>query len=216
MQPVAAPADVAFVLAHTSLARVAAVPEVRMHLAGDPFELWAETAREVGPALPFWAFAWAGGQALARRVLDRPGTVAGRSVLDVGSGGGLVAIACALAGATSVVPSEVDRLALAAIGLNAAANGVALAACAGDLLDTDCAGFDVVLAGDLFYERALAERVVPFLERARRRGADVLVGDPGRAYLPAGRFEAVATVEVPTAGALEDADVKPATVWRMR
>jgi len=206
--------DAAFVLANTRLTSPPFVPEVRLHLAGEPFDLWRETERRHGPALPFWAFAWAGGLSLARYVLDHPSVVAGRRVLDVASGSGLVAIAAARAGAAAVVASEVDRLAAAAIDLNAAANGVTLAGVIGDVFDADGPDADVVLAGDVFYERPMAERVARFLERARSRGATVLVGDPGRAYLPRGGLEPIATYDVPGTGPLEDADVTPTTVWR--
>jgi predicted nicotinamide N-methyase len=147
-------------------------------------------------------------------VLDHPPVVAGRSVLDLGSGGGLVAIACALAGAAAVVASEVDHLAAAAIELNAAANGVSLAFVVGDVLDTDAVGAGVVLAGDVFYERPMADRMMRFLERARTGGATVLVGDSGRAYLPRARFDPVATYDIMATSPLEDADVTPTTVWR--
>jgi len=210
-------AAAAFILASTRLVSPPCVPEVRLHLAGEPFQLWRETERRFGPGLPFWAFAWTGGQALARYVLDHPGVVAGRRVLDLGSGGGLVAIAAALAGAAAVVASEVDPLATVAIDLNARANGIALAGVVGDVFDADAidaVDADLVLAGDVFYERAMAERAARCLERARSRGATALVGDPGRAYLPRDRFEPVATYDVPASGPLEDADVKPATVWR--
>jgi predicted nicotinamide N-methyase len=205
-----------FILARTRLVSPPCVPEVRLHLAGEPFQLWRETERRYGPALPFWAFAWAGGQALARYVLDHPGVVAGRRVLDLGSGGGLVAIAAALAGAAAVVASEVDPLATVAIDLNARANQVALAGVIGDVFDADPVDADLVLAGDVFYERAMGERAARCLERARSRGTTVLVGDPGRAYLPRDRFEPVATYDVPASGPLEGADVTPATVWRAR
>jgi predicted nicotinamide N-methyase len=134
-------------------------------------------------------------------------------VLDLAAGSGLVALAAARAGAAAVTPSETDPLAVAAIELNCAANGVQLRATVGDVLD-DTTKADVVLAGDAFYERSMAERIVPFLERARKSGAFVLVGDPGRAYLPRDRFEPVATYPVPVSRLLEDADVKQSTVWR--
>jgi predicted nicotinamide N-methyase len=210
-----APADL--VLAATALAAPPCVPEVRLHLAGEPYAVWLRTEEELGRSglpLPFWAFAWAGGQALARHVLDHPDLVRGLTVLDVASGSGLVAIAAARAGAAAVTATDVDPFALAAIRLNAAANDVALAARLEDVLDGDGRPAGVVLAGDVFYDQALAERVLPFLERAAARGAAVLVGDPDRYYLPRPRLEAVAAYDVPVPPELEGSPVKRTTVWR--
>ena len=215
---------VEFVRAHTCLGAPPYVPELRLWLAEDAFTLWEQTERELGRTElppPFWAFAWAGGQALARHVLDHPHLVAGRRVLDLAAGSGLVAVAAARAGAAAVTAAEVDPLAVAAIGLNARANGVAVTALLADLLADLLAeqlpgpGPEVVLAGDVFYERSMAERVLRFLDRARGAGASVLVGDPGRTYLPRDRLRAVATCQVPVPAALEDAEVKQATVWRL-
>ena len=189
-----------------------------MYLASNALELWEQTEQDAAQGQqppPFWAFPWAGGQALARYLLDQPGSVRGRTVLDLAAGSGLVALAAARAGAAAVTASETDPLAVAAIGLNYAVNGVQLRATVGDVLDGGAPEADVVLAGDAFYERAMAERLVPFLERARKSGALVLVGDPGRAYLPRDRFEQVATYQVPVSRLLEDADVKLTTVWRL-
>ncbi|MCW2916341.1 MAG: methyltransferase [Actinomycetia bacterium] len=202
--------DTSLVLARTRLAAVPYVPEMRLHLADEVYGLWERTGR-----LPFWAFAWAGGLALARHVLDHPEVVRDRTVLDLASGSGVVAIAAALAGAAAVTAGEVDPLAAAAIGLNAAANEVTVTVMLADLLGGDGGCADVVLAGDVFYEEPMADRVLPFLERARARGAQVLVGDPGRAYLPDGRFTAVAVHSVPTLRVLEDAEVKRVTIWRV-
>jgi predicted nicotinamide N-methyase len=212
-----APAAADLVRAQTRLGATALVPEVRLHLAEEAFGLWGRTEEEAGRAglpPPFWAFAWAGGQAVARHVLDNPALVAGRSVLDLASGSGLVAIAAALAGAAAVTVSEIDRFALAAIGLNAEANGVVLAGEVGDVLAGDGEGAEVVLAGDVFYEQPMAGRVLPCLERALARGALVLAGDPGRAYLPRHRFEALATYDVAGTRAVEGSDLMRATVWR--
>jgi predicted nicotinamide N-methyase len=195
------------------------VPEVRLHLASDAIELWERTEQDAASAQlppPFWAFPWAGGQALARYLLDQPSTVQNRVVLDLAAGSGLVAIAALRAGAAAAVASDTDPLALAAIELNCAANAVSLATAVGDVLDGGAPAADVVLVGDAFYERALARRMLPCLDRARSAGAVVLVGDPGRAYLPRDRFEPVATYQVPVSRALEDADVKQTTVWRLR
>jgi len=208
----------AFVRANTRLVAPPCVPEIRLHLADEAFGLWERTQEELGSKdlpPPFWAFAWAGGQALARHVLDHPRLVRGRTILDLASGSGLVAIAAAMAGAGAVTASDVDRLAVAAIALNAEANGVAVAVRLEDVLDGDGTGAEVVLAGDVFYERPMAERVLAFLARARARGADVLVGDPGRAHLPSPRLEALATYDVPVARPLEDSELKRTTVWRL-
>ncbi|GAA2262995.1 MULTISPECIES: class I SAM-dependent methyltransferase [Kitasatospora] len=208
----------AFVLEQTSLGPVPFVPEIRLHQAEEAIELWERTEAakgEAGLPPPFWAFAWAGGVAVARYVLDHPEAVAGTRVLDVAAGSGVVAIAAALSGATSVRAAEIDDYAVAAVALNAEANGVTVTAECADLLDGDGAGADVVLAGDVFYERAMAARFLPFLERAHARGALVLVGDPGRAYLPRERFRALAAYEVPVMADLEDRAVKRTTVWRL-
>jgi predicted nicotinamide N-methyase len=200
----------AFIRERTRLTRVPHVPEVRLHLADEVYRLWERTGR-----LPFWAFAWPGGLALARHLLDHPGLVRDRSVLDLASGSGLIAIAAALAGASAVTAAEVDPLAAAAIALNAAANQVGVAVTLRDLLDGDGGDTEVVLAGDVFYEEPMARRVLPFLQRAQARGAHVLVGDPGRAYLPPGRFTALAVQAVPALRVLEDAEVKQVTIWRV-
>ncbi|MEY9843261.1 methyltransferase [Streptacidiphilus sp. MAP5-3] len=206
---------------HTRLSANPFVPEVRLHLADQVFDLWSETESAGGtsnPPPPFWAQAWAGGLALARHVLDHPDTVAGRRVLDLASGSGLVAIAALRAGAASVAVSEIDPLALAALALNAAANDVSVGATLGDVLDTDPAALgevDLVLVGDAFYERAMATRVLAFLQRARALGTTALVGDPGRAYLPRTEFEALADYPVPVQRELEDAQIKHTTVWRL-
>jgi predicted nicotinamide N-methyase len=207
----------AFVLAHTRLVRPPQVPELRLHLAEEAFGLWKRTEEEVGhPGVPppYWAFAWPGGQALARYVLDHPSVVLGRSVFDLGSGSGLVAIAAARAGAAVVNASDVDAFAIAAIGLNAEANGVSVGCALEDLLEGDGVDADVVLAGDLFYERPTAERLLRFLKRVEARGADVLVGDPGRAYMPRPGFEALATYDVVTPPGLEERGLKVTNVWR--
>jgi predicted nicotinamide N-methyase len=206
--------------AHTRVAPVPYVPEVRLHQADAAIELWQVMEGWAGGELPppFWAFAWLGGQALARHLLDHPEVVAGRSVLDLAAGSGLVAIAAARAGAAVVAANEIDEYALRAIALNAELNGVAVRVVPGDLLDRDEPGAvaDVVLAGDVFYRKPMADRVLPFLARARAAGAEVLVGDPGRAYLPRERLAPVAAHAVPSAADLEDAAVKPVTIWRLR
>ena len=197
----------------TSWAAVPFVPEIRLLTAAEPFGLWDLTERD---APPFWAFPWAGGQALARYVLDHPEIVRGRRVLDAASGSGLVAIAAAKAGAASVTACDVDPNAVAAIGINAHANGAA--AVAARVLDLDLAagdpsGAQVVLAADVFYQRELAGLALRFLRGAAASGADVLVADPGRAFLPAEALTPLASYEVPVLAVLEDASVKRVTVY---
>ncbi|MDR7273703.1 class I SAM-dependent methyltransferase [Catenuloplanes atrovinosus] len=208
-----------FVLAHTRPAPVPFVPEVRLHLAQDAIGLWEDTESHTGESQPppFWAFAWAGGQAVARYVLDTPELVRGKVVLDLASGSGLVAIAAALAGARHVIANDIDPYAVAAIGLNARANAVhgTVAPNGEDLLASPLSpDVDVLLAGDVFYSREMSTRMLAFLERAAARGTDVLAGDPGRAYLPHDRLTVVAGYDVPMVGALENADTKHATVLR--
>ena len=208
-----------FFARHTRLVRPPLVPEVALHLADDVAVLWQAMEDQgrvdgvpgPGEASPFWAAAWVGGQGLARYVLDTPGLVAGRTVLDLGAGSGLVAIAAALAGAQRVLASDVDPYALAVMPLNAAANGVAVVEPVGDVLDDDLPEVEVVLAGDVFYDLRMADRVRPWLFTAWARGAAVLVGDPGRSQLPDGLRE-VAGYDVPDSGV----DVaRRTTVWRL-
>jgi predicted nicotinamide N-methyase len=201
----------AFVLQHTRPQPVPLVPEVVLRGADDVIALWEATDEH---APPFWAFPWAGGQALARYVLDHPGAVTGRRVLDLAAGSGLVAIAARLAGAGDVTANDIDTLSTAAIGLNAGLNGVTVTVTTGDLLAHGADGFDVVLAGDVFYDRDMARRVLPFLRAAADRGAAVLVGDPQRAHLPHAEFTVLASYDVPVHGALESAEVKRTTVLR--
>ncbi|TDB72204.1 methyltransferase [Micromonospora sp. KC723] len=208
----------AFVRLHARLAPVAFVPEVRLHQADEPIGLWELTEGEFRSAQPppFWAFAWAGGQGLARHVTDHPELVAGRRVLDLAAGSGLVAIAAARAGAASVRAVEIDERAVAAVALNAEANGVRVDVELGDILDSDAGDAEVVLAGDVFYSEAMARRMLRFLLRAARSGgARVLVGDPGRAFLPRERFRELAAYDVPVPEALESVRVKRATVWEL-
>ena len=208
----------AFIRAHTRLLPVPHAPEIRLHLADEATDLWQKTEDELGEIglpPPFWAFAWAGGQALARYVLDHPALARGKRVLDFAAGSGLVAIAAAKAGAASVEARDIDAFAVAAIGLNAAANGVAVDGRGTDAVGPD-EGWDAVFAGDICYERGMAERTVAWLERLHGRGALVLIGDPGRSYLPREKLEAVATYSVPVTRSLEDADIKTAHVWRFR
>jgi predicted nicotinamide N-methyase len=206
----------AFVRANTTLLRPPHVPEVRLHLADDAHALWHRTEEElaeIGLPPPFWAFAWAGGQGLSRYVLDHPETVAGKRVLDFASGSGLVAIAAAHAGAGMVTACDIDPFAQAAMRLNAMENRTEFHPAADDLVGED-GGWDVVLAGDVFYDRAFAERLVPWFSALAARGADVLVGDPGRAYLPRAGLVHLAEYRVPVSRAIEDAEIKHTTAWR--
>jgi predicted nicotinamide N-methyase len=212
----------AFIRANTKLMPVALVPEIRLHLAEESLPIWQKTEDQLGAMNippPYWAFAWAGGQALARYLLDNAGLVAACRVLDVGSGAGLAAIAAMKAGAAHALAADIDRLALAAIRLNGAANGVFVATTSLDLLQSPLPapppGCDVVLVGDLFYERALAERTLAFIQAARARGADILVGDPRRSYFPKERFRLISEYAVPVTRELEDAEIKRAAVWRL-
>lgn len=193
------------------------VPELRLHLAHEAIALWQRTEEELaemGLPPPFWAFAWAGGQALARYVLDHPAMVAGRHVLDFASGSGLVGIAAAKAGAASVLCADLDEFALEAIALNAEANAVSVRVAGEDQLG-QAGAWDVILAGDICYEQALAARVIAWLAAEQARGVSVLIGDPGRAYLPKDRLVSLATYEVQTVGALEDNEIKRTSVWRL-
>ncbi len=212
-----AAAEIVGVLAE--LRPVPLVPEIRLYQASEPVGAWQRLEQLTGRTgldPPFWAFAWAGGQALARYLLDRPDAVSGRRVIDVAYGSGLVAIAAARAGAAAVTAYDVDPLAAAAITMNARANGVAVGAVRADILDASelpSPGTDLVLVADAFYERELAGRVLRFLDRGLARGAAALVGDLGRAYLPRHRLTRLAGYDVPGLGALEDSDVKRTAVW---
>jgi predicted nicotinamide N-methyase len=208
----------AFIRENARVLPVPHAPEIRLHLADEATELWRKTEEELGELglpPPFWAFAWAGGQALARYVLDHADTVAGRRVLDFAAGSGLVAVAAALAGASSVAASDVDPFAIEAVGLNAALNGVKVEARLVDLIGQD-EGWDAVLAGDIFYERDTAAKVTEWLSGLAERGATVLIGDPGRSYLEKDRLAPLATYAVPVTRALEDAEIKRSSVWRFR
>lgn len=208
----------AFIRAQTRLLATPHAPEITLHLADEATELWQKTEDELGEIglpPPFWAFAWAGGQALARYLLDHPALISGRSVLDFASGSGLVAIAAAKAGAAKVEACDIDDFALAAMQLNAQANGVELKIRNDDLIGRD-EGWQVVLAGDVSYERDMAQNVTDWLHGLSRRGALVLIGDPGRAYLDRQRLEVVAEYQVPVTRTLEDCEIKRSQVWRFR
>jgi predicted nicotinamide N-methyase len=207
-----------FARANTTVGPVPFVPELRLHQAEEPMGLWELTEGEYRSEQPppFWAFAWAGGQGLARFVLDHPDLVRGRRVLDLASGSGLVAIAAARAGAASVLAVDVDPVAVAVVGLNAEANAVDVAVQQADLLDGDAGTAEVVLAGDAFYSRAMTERVTNFLRRAGRAGARVLVGDPDRPFLRREWFRELASYDVPVPEVLEGVRVRHTTVWELR
>jgi predicted nicotinamide N-methyase len=210
------------VRAGTTLRPVPLVPGIRLYQASEPMSVWQHTERATGRTgldPPFWAFAWAGGQALARYLLDHPEAVAGRNAIDVASGSGLVAIAAARAGAAAVTAYDIDSLAAAAITVNAAANGVTIPAVCADALDDEdlpAPGTDLVLVADAFYEQDLAAQVMRFLDRSRARGAAVLIGDFGRRYLPRARLTPLASYDVPGLAAVEDADTKHTTIWTLR
>ncbi len=207
-----------FIRENTSVLVPPHVPEIRLHLASEAHDLWLKTEEEldaIGLPPPFWAFAWAGGQGLARYVLDHPGIVAGRSVADFASGSGLVAIAAMKAGATSVLALDTDPWTRCAIGLNTRLNDVSVTHENADRIGEPLA-CDVFLAGDVFYDKAFADRLVPWFEDLVGAGIDVIVGDPGRAYCPRDRMEPLATYAVPVTRALEDSEIKKTTVWRFR
>jgi predicted nicotinamide N-methyase len=207
-----------FIRQNTSVLAPPLVPEVVLHLAHEAVPIWQRTEEELGEIglpPPFWAFAWAGGQALSRYVLDHPHLVKGKSVLDLATGSGLVAIAAKKAGARSVLAADIDRFACAAARLNAQANDVHVEISDMDLLQDAPPNADVILVGDLFYEKALAERVHAWLVEARKNGADILIGDPGRSYLPKSALLHVIDYNVPVTRELEDSEIKRTSVWRI-
>jgi predicted nicotinamide N-methyase len=214
-----------FIRAQTRLCAPPLIPEIALWLSqAEPTVLWEHLEQASGRSdlpPPFWAYPWAGGIALARYLLDHPGQVAGQAVLDLASGSGLVAIVAARLGAAEVTASDIDPVAVTAIGLNAEANGATLTIRAADLLATSPASHSdpvshagLVLVGDAFYERRMAHRALGFLRRMRETGARVLIGDPGRAYLPPG-LTALASYPVPAWAGLEDTEIKPTTVWEL-
>jgi predicted nicotinamide N-methyase len=206
------PAD--FIRANTALIAPPLVPEIKLHLATEVVPLWRATEDElekIGVPPPYWAFAWAGGQALARHVLDHPALVAGKRVLDIGSGSGLVGLASAKAGAARVLSADIDVFSCAAIRLNAVANGLNITVTQDDLIGTDCA-WDVILVGDLFYERPLAERLLAWLISLKMTA---LLGDPGRSYFPKTGVEKLATYSVQTPRDLEDREIRETSVYRL-
>jgi predicted nicotinamide N-methyase len=208
----------AFIRANTAVEAPRLVPEIALHLASEITPIWEATEASLeraGLPPPYWAFAWAGGQALARYLLDHPDQVRGRTVLDFGAGSGLVAIAAAKAGAAHVAAADIDHFAAAAIGLNAALNDATIELVTDDIIGrTD--GFDAVLVGDMCYERPLADRVEAWLRALAARGVDVLIGDPGRTYFPKSGVERIARYSVVTTREIEDTDLRMTGVWRIR
>jgi len=207
-----------FILENTHLMPVPLVPEISLYVAHEAVPLWQKTEEELGEIglpPPFWAFAWVGGQALARYILDNPGVVRSKTVLDLASGSGLVGIAAMMADAAGVIAADIDRFALKAIKLNSSVNNVVVTVCGEDLLDGSPPDVGVIVVGDLFYEKSLAERLMSWLEVAVEQGTCVLIGDPGRSYLPQDRLVSCASYDVPVTRDLEDAEIKNSQVWRL-
>jgi predicted nicotinamide N-methyase len=209
----------AFIRANTRLGPVPLIPEITMFLADEAVPLWHKTEQEMGESglpPPFWAFAWAGGQALGRHLLDHPHSVRGKSVLDLASGSGLVAIAAMKAGAAEVAVADIDAFARAAAELNARQNNVSVSLIDTDLLTVPTSQrWDVVLAGDIFYERDTAARAFDFLQRQSAAGATILIGDPGRSYLPQNKLHRIAEYDVPVLRDIEDAAIKRTSIWML-
>ncbi len=206
----------AFILENTSILSPPLVPEVKLHLAHEAVPIWQKTEDELGEIglpPPFWAFAWAGGQALARYVLDNPEIVQGKRVIDIASGSGLVAIAAMKAGAASVLAADIDIFSIAAIALNTKLNSVTLTSTAENLLAAASPDIDVILVGDLFYEKHVAELCLNWLRQART--SQIYIGDPGRSYLPKAALTKIAEYSVPVSRDLEDAEIKQTAVWRL-
>ena len=217
--PVAVADPASFIIANTVLLPVPLVPEISLHVADEAVPLWTKTEdeiNEIGLPPPFWAFAWAGGQALARYVLDNPVHVAGKTVIDLASGSGIVAIAAARAGAARVIAYDIDSFARMAIELNARVNDVEIEVCGDDLLaGAPAPASETILAGDIFYESDTAKKAFDFLSARAAQGATVLIGDPGRSFLPKDRLRKIAEYRVPVSRELEDADIKYTAVWML-
>ena len=207
-----------FIIRNTRLGAAPLVPELALYLADAVMPLWEMTEADLerqGVPPPYWAFAWPGGQAVARLILDRPELEKARRVLDLGAGGGIAAIAAMRAGALRATANDIDALALAAIALNAAANGVTVDALGRDLLDDVARDWDIILAGDLCYEKPMAGRVMGWLRTAASTGTTVLLGDPGRAYAPADGLYKLGDFAVPVSRDLEDRDIRHTAVWQV-
>jgi predicted nicotinamide N-methyase len=207
-----------FIHRNTSIMSPPLVPEIELHLAHEAVPLWQKTEDELGEMglpPPFWAFAWAGGQALARYVLDHPDRVENLRVLDLATGSGLAAIAAVQAGSVSIVATDIDEFATTAAAMNANLNQVSLEIKLEDVLHQRPPAADVILVGDLFYEKTLAARCLAWLRQAQGQGAKVLIGDPGRSYLPKAQLEKLAEYNVPVTRDLEDAEIKKTSVWAL-
>ena len=207
-----------FILENTSVQFPPHVPEIRLHLADEAHDLWHRTEEELqasGLEPPFWAFAWAGGQGLARHVLDNPASVRGKTVLDFATGSGLIAIAAQICGAAKVQAADIDPFSADAVALNGELNGIALEHTSENLVGQDF-GWDVVLAGDVFYDREMAAMLLPWFNTLAARGTEVLIGDPCRAYLPKDGLEKLSEYQVQVTRALEDQDVRRTVVWRYK
>ena len=207
-----------FIAANTRLQTVPHAPEISLWLADEITPLWRLTEEELGAMglpPPFWAFAWAGGQALARCLLDHPAEVAGRRVIDLATGSGLVAVAAMKAGAASVLAADIDPFCAAAVAANARSNGVEIAFTNANLLDAPPPPVDLICAGDVFYEKPMAEAVLAWLKQAQANGTRVIVGDPGRTYFPKSGLTLLAEYTVPTTRELEDQEVKRSRVWSL-
>lgn len=208
-----------FIRQNTSVMSPPLVPEIKLHLAHEAVPLWQKTEEELGEmglAPPFWAFAWAGGQALARYVLDHSSTVENLRVLDLATGSGMVAIAAVQAGSASIVAIDIDEFATTAAEMNAELNQVKLEIKLEDVLHQQPPPADIILVGDLFYEKTLAARCLTWLRQAQEQGAKVFIGDPGRSYLPKAQLEKLAEYNVPVTRDLEDAEIKKTSVWQLR
>lgn len=210
-----------FILANTKISSPPHVPEIKLHLADEAHDLWEKTEEElneIGLPPPFWAFAWAGGQGLARYILDNPSLVAGKNILDFASGSGLVAIAAKMSGANKVVANDIDPFCSSAIKLNSDLNGRKFETSTENLLNHETphlVDFDVILAGDVFYDQQMVLEHWPVLQSAAMQGVTVLVGDPGRSYLPKTGLEFLIDYKVPVTRVLEDSDVKHTSVWKV-
>jgi len=208
-----------FIRQNTNVMAPPLVPEVKLHLAHEAVPLWQKTEEELGEMglpPPFWAFAWAGGQALSRYVLDHAGTVKDLKVLDLATGSGLVAIAALQAGAATTTAADIDEFATTAAGMNAELNRVSLDIRLEDLLHRQPPSADIILVGDLFYEKSLAARCLAWLRQAQEQGTKIFIGDPGRSYLPRDQLEKLAEYNVPVTRDLEDADIKKTAVWQLK
>ncbi|MCX2725156.1 class I SAM-dependent methyltransferase [Roseibium salinum] len=216
MPPIEDPFE--FIRRETRIKPVPHAEEIRLYVADEAMALWQKTEDdlgELGLAPPYWAFAWAGGQGLARFILDTPDLVAGKKVLDFACGSGLVGIAAMMSGAASCHAVDIDSFALAAAELNAGLNGVTLTLQKADITAGEPPEADIVFCGDVFYDQNMAAKVMGLIDRLLDNGTDVLVGDPGRSYLPKSRLTELAAYSVPVVGALEDNEIKRTKVFRV-